>query len=320
MVPHTSSPMLREWPFGSTDRPSPLTLDGRTVVLGFDHSPESAAAARVARAIAERHHATVRVVSVMDTSPVPIPFPLDMAIGMASEGAGAEIHREQAQGVRDRLAAVLSQPVDWPTIVALGLPADAIGRAAEHAGAALIVVGLPRHGLLDRAVHAETTLSIMHKVKLPVLGVTSGASGEPRRALVAMDFSRASVQAAVAAAQLMAPGGWLTLAYVESSMAHLGDAEGVIHSLGESEAFERLERALAADVLRVDHVVLHHTKPGAIATFLLEYAESTDVDLLVAGSARHGRLDRILLGSVSTELVRAGQCSTLVIPPSPNDR
>lgn len=312
--------MLLEWPSGSRDRPSPLTLEGRTVVLGFDHSPESGAAARVAWAIAARHHATVNVVSVMDTTPVPIPFPLDMAIGMANEVVGGEIHREQEQGVRDRLAAVLSQPVDWPTIVELGLPADAIARAAERAGAALIVVGLPRHGLLDRAVHAETTLSIMHKVALPVLGVTSGASGEPRRALVAMDFSRASVQAAVAAAQLMAPGGWLTLAYVESSMAHPGDAEGVIHSLGEIEAFERLERALASDVLRVDHVVLHHTGPGAIAKFLLEYAKSTDVDLLVAGSARHGRLDRILLGSVSTELVRAGQCSTLVIPPSPNDR
>ena len=178
-------------------------------------------------------------------------------------------------------------------------------------------MGLRRHGLVDRVVNDETTLSVMRKASRPVFGVAAGATGLPHRALVAMDFSRASVHAAVAAAQLMAEGGVLTLAYVESMMEFpTGTSEGVIHTLGLDGAFDRVERELASKGLRVDHVVLHHTESGALSHFLLDYAKEMAADLLVAGSARHGRVDRILLGSVSAELVRVGQYSTLIVPPA----
>jgi nucleotide-binding universal stress UspA family protein len=108
----------------------------------------------------------------------------------------------------------------------------------------------------------------------------------------------------------------MTLAYVESMMEYPpGSSEAVLHALGLDAAFERLTTELASDALRIDHVILHHSKPGSPSRILLEYAEGARVDLLVAGSARHGRLDRILLGSVSAELVRVGQYSTLVVPP-----
>ena len=193
---------------------------------------------------------------------------------------------------------------------------DAGARQASRAKAALVVMGLRRHGRVDRAVHDETTLSVMRKAAGPVLGVGAGTIGLPNSALVAMDFSRASVHAAATAATLMAAGGRLTFAYVESTMEYApGTGEGVVHALGLEAAFERLEREFASDVLRVDHVVLHHAKPGMPSSVLLEFAGGRGCDLLVAGSARHGRLDRVLLGSVSEELVRDGRYSILIVPP-----
>jgi nucleotide-binding universal stress UspA family protein len=38
--------------------------------------------------------------------------------------------------------------------------------------------------------------------------------------------------------------------------------------------------------------------------------------LIAAGSARPSRVDRWLLGSVSTDLIRDGRCSVLVVPPA----
>jgi nucleotide-binding universal stress UspA family protein len=73
---------------------------------------------------------------------------------------------------------------------------------------------------------------------------------------------------------------------------------------------------LSTPSLSVDRVILHHVKARAPATTLLEYADANGIDLIAAGSARHGRLDRILLGSTSAELVRAGACSTLIVPPT----
>ena len=313
---HHSSRSRLEWPFDGNACPYATSLSGEAILLAFDGSTEAATAAHVADAIAGRLKGTVNVVSVFDTTPVPIPFPLDLAVGLVAENAGGTIHQEQEREVRDRIGTLLGHPIDWPTSIELGTPADAIARQAQRTKAALVVMGLRRHGLVDRTINDETALSVMRKAPGPVLGVVAGATGIPQRALVAMDFTRASVHAAVAAACLMTAGGIMTLAYVESMMEYPpGSSEAVIHALGLDSAFEQLERALASDALRIDHVILHHSEAGAPSRILLEYAEGARVDLLVAGSARHGRLDRILLGSVSAELVRVGQYSTLVVPP-----
>ena len=313
---HHSRRSRLEWPFDGSARGYAPSLSGEAILLAFDGSTEAAAAAHVADAIAGRLHATVNVVSVVDTTPVPIPFPLDLAVGLAAESADGMIHQERARDVRDRIGAVLGHPIDWPTSMELGTPSDAIARQAQRTGAALVVMGLRQHGLFDRTINDETALSVMRKASGPVLGVVAGVTGIPQHALVAMDFSRASVHAAVAASRLMTEGGIMTLAFVESMMEYpSGSSEGVLHALGLDAAFEHLERVLASEALRIDHVILHHVEAGAPSRSLLEYAEGARVDLLVAGSARHGRLDHILLGSVSADLVRVGQYSTLVVPP-----
>jgi nucleotide-binding universal stress UspA family protein len=305
-----------EWPFDAGARPYAPSLSGRAILLAFDGSTEAAAAARMAGAMASQLHALVNVVSIVDTTPVPIPFPLDVAIAIGEESAGGQIHQAQERRVRDEISAVLSRPIDWPTSIELGHPADAIARHASRAKAALVVMGLRRHGHVDRLVHDETVLSVMRSAAGPVLSVVAGATGLPQRALVAMDFGRTSVHAAAAVAQLMAVGGLLTLAYVESTgHAPPGSSEGAIHALGLHSAFEHLERELASDVLRINHVVLHQLVARSPSEFLLEYADGSGIDLLAAGSARHGRLERALLGSVSAEIVRAGRYSTLIVPP-----
>ncbi len=310
----SSSPRL-EWPFGDGERPYPPSLSGKAVLLAFDDSAEAQSAARVVDAIVTQLHAKVSVVSVVDTTPVPIPFPLDAAIAMGYEKPGGTIHRERERKTRARLSTILGRPIQWSTSIELGIPSDAIARQASRARAELVVMGLRRHGRVDRALHDETALSVMRKATGPVLGVAAGTVDLPISALVAMDFSRASVRAAAAAVTLVAAGGRMTFAYVESMMEPSpGSSEGVVHSLGLEAAFERLERAFASDGLRMDHVVLHHATSGMPSSLLLDFAEG-GYDLLVAGSARHGRLDRVLLGSVSADLVRDGQYSVLIVPP-----
>jgi len=66
--------------------------------------------------------------------------------------------------------------------------------------------------------------------------------------------------------------------------------------------------------IQSDQVVLHRTS-APIADALLEYADGAKCEMIAAGSARRGRIDRWILGSVSTELVRDGRHSVLVVPP-----
>jgi nucleotide-binding universal stress UspA family protein len=62
--------------------------------------------------------------------------------------------------------------------------------------------------------------------------------------------------------------------------------------------------------------VLHHELKRQVAELLLEQADTLSVDMIAAGSARLSRVDRWMLGSVTTDLVRDGKYSVLVVPPA----
>jgi nucleotide-binding universal stress UspA family protein len=89
--------------------------------------------------------------------------------------------------------------------------------------------------------------------------------------------------------------------------------EALIKRLGVDSAFEQLVRELAAPPgVHVECVTRH----GVPAAELLACADESRADLIAIGSLRHERLERWILGSVTTEIVRDGRCSVLVIPPA----
>jgi nucleotide-binding universal stress UspA family protein len=314
---HTATDML-----GTTEGrfvPHPVfTLAGSTVLLATDGSAATAGAMRVAAALAETHGANVHVVSVVDTSSAPIPPPLDVALAMADDVVGPEIHEEQVKALQRSVAETTGKTCDWPVRVMLGVPASAILEEITRLDASLVVLGLRRHGVLERAVHDEAVLRVMRAARCPVLAVDANAMRAPRRIIAAMDFGTASLRAAQVACAVAPPGSTLVLAYVRPSLPFPpGDGEAVIHELGVHEAFLRAARELARPGLMIDVVALHHEAARTVSSVLLDFAEATEGDLICTGSMQHSRLDRWMLGSVSTDLVRDGRRSVLVVPPLP---
>ena len=294
-----------------------LDLRGRAVLFATDGSPSAVAGAHVAQELARKCHAVIHVASVVDTRAAAVPPPLDLALAMGDAAVGPAIHAEQAEAVRAGLAEATGQRVDWPVSVVLGTPAAAIVKEAQRVGGVLIIVGLRRHGRLDRAVHDETALNVMRHASCPVLGVTEGTRRLPSRVLVAMDFSEASVIATRTAQSIAGEDALFVLAYV-ASPSTLTQEEGaaVIHDLGVRAGFARVAEDLRKDGITFDHVVLHQAVQRTTADSLLEYADGARCDLLAAGSVRRGRLERWLMGSVSSDLVRDGRHSVLIAPPA----
>lgn len=72
-----------------------------------------------------------------------------------------------------------------------------------------------------------------------------------------------------------------------------------------SDAVNSIDSRLAADGRRLD---------GYPAAKLAEACEQDDVDLLVVGSRGYGPAMRVLLGSVSTQLIHEAPCPVLVVP------
>jgi len=294
----------------------PLELSGHVVLLATDGSTSAAAAARVAHALAVHHGAVVRVVSVVDARPAPALPALAATLAIGDALGGAQLHREQERAVRTALSATLGATIDWPVHIMLGTPSSAIVQEAKRVDAALVVMGLRRHGRLDRVVQDETALNVMRIAACPVLGVVAEASGLPRRILASVDFSEGSLVAMRAGHAVADKDALLVLAYVDAMSGYLADeGEATIHDLGVRAGFGKLTRELSDDGLAFDHVVLHGAPTQGPAQALLEYADDVGSDLITAGSVQHSRLDRWMVGSVSAELVRNGRRSVLIMPP-----
>jgi nucleotide-binding universal stress UspA family protein len=182
-------------------------------------------------------------------------------------------------------------------------------------------MGLRRHGAVHRILRDEATLTVARRANAVVLGVTGGLGGLPRRAIVGVDFGPASIRAARAALDVLArpepaEPAVLRLVYVDRSgvdgVRENTAGEALIKRLGVDAAFEQLVRELAAAPGVLVECATRHGRPG---TELLASAEESGADLIAMGSLRHERLEQWILGSVTTEVVRDGRCSVLVIPP-----
>jgi nucleotide-binding universal stress UspA family protein len=146
-----------------------------------------------------------------------------------------------------------------------------------------------------------------------VLVVPPDAESPIERAIAAVDFSPASVRAATLALEMLGPGGQLTLVHVESAHPSNGAIVGV------DEHSERRSRSLLArftdalpqsSTVQLQSVVLRGDPVGA----LLRYADEQEVELIACGRRRRSLVQRLLVGSVSTAVIRGAPCCVLVAP------
>jgi universal stress protein E len=313
-------------PANPADSAAPISLGDELtfapMVVAVSDGVEGTGPVRVASALQRRFGSRVSAIEVMDTSNLALPTPLPSAFTYARELIGDEPYVEDARARRSQFTAWLGEPNEWPVRIAVGTVAAEVLRWAEHEGAALIVMGLRHHGLVDRVLRDETTLTVARRARAAVLGVTPTLPGLPRSAVVGVDFGPASIRAARAALDILDPGtptnrSTLRLAYVDRTGLEGGRedtaGEAVIRDLGVAAAFERLVDELAAPpTVDVETVV----RRGVVAHELLARVDESGADLIVVGSLRHERIERWILGSVTTEVVRDGRCSVLIIPPS----
>jgi len=285
---------------------------------------DTAAPVIVAHALARRYGCEVSAIQVMDISDAALPTPLTSAFTLARNLIGDETYAADVHARRQQFTDLLGEPNDWRVHVALGTPASEILREARSHGVALIAMGLRHHGVVDRMLRDETTLTVARRAQAPVLGVVPSTRALPRTAVVGVDFGPASIRAARATLDVIqhsvdAPAA-LHLVYVDLRDADTArddtTGDGVIRRLGVHAAFEHLIAELGAPPTVT---VTSSIRFGEAAPELLAFATETNAEIIAVGSLRHERVERWILGSVTTEVVRDGRCSVLVIPPEPDE-
>jgi nucleotide-binding universal stress UspA family protein len=285
------------------------------ILVATDGASASDATIQAAARMATGADAKVVVLTVLEP---PVQFAgLDYGIVLPLPEADFTLRHARLDTVRAQIARVACPAIGWDVELREGDPARVIAHTSRELRAQLVIVGLGRHDLLDRLIGTETALHTLRASKAPVLAVSQTFDHLPRRVLVATDFSVASIDAARAALKLFPSISTIFLAHVLPKIDMQPEAFATwvaLHGEGLAPAFQRARSELALPpTVTVEDITLEGKAPRE----LLEYARSAGVDLIVTGSRGAGFLDRLLIGSTATGLIRGAQCAVLAVPARP---
>lgn len=288
------------------------------VLVALKLSEGGDAALAVGQWLAAKTGSELNILSVADT--------VDDAVSLAAgvPPLPPEYHlRERAEATLRRKAEAASGPHGTTSCrvdVLEGATSTTIAHTARDRGARVVVVGTGRHAVLGRFLYGERALEVVRQAVGPVLVVPSSACVPFGHAMVAVDFSQASMRAAVAALDMLGPGARLSLVHVKSALRLNEQDAGWWNDEYELRSRQMLARFADALPEPADVTVDTTLLRGEPVATLLKFVEEHHVDLIACGRRRHSLVERILVGSVSTALVRRAGYSVLVAPERPYDK
>jgi nucleotide-binding universal stress UspA family protein len=285
------------------------------VVIGFDGSDSGEDALALGLALCRATGATP-VVAVVHPEEYPI------GIGRVDAEWVAFMH-EQAKELLRRARAVVGEEAG-AQYQELAAPSESRGlhELAEQEQAELVVVGSARRGPFGRTYPGSTGDRLLHGSACPVAVAPRGLREDPPAgvgtvAVAFVDTPEAHEALAVAAALARRASARLRLLSVVPSPAEVlapvigRDAEAAFAARAR-EVFRRaLDEALAGlpGGVGATGELLEGDVVDALAT-----VDRRDADLLVCGSRGYGPIRRVLLGGVSSRLLRRAACPLLVVP------
>ena len=294
-----------------------------TIVVGYDGSDHGDDALALGRLLAATAGAELVVACAYPDDPLgESAAGRELSAGLRGD---AEEHLKRARAWLDGAGGDAGGAVSLRAVAGAS-PSHVLHDLAEQLGAEAIVVGATHHGRALRLLTGSTPEAVLNHSPCPVAVAPDGLRDAPaararemRRVAVAYDGTPEAQHAlAVAAAWARRAGAQLRLVTaVNSAAAGIYppppldvEAYEELSQMARAEAQGALDRAVAGlgEGVAAEGVVLD----GDIVATLVEDSESDD--LLVTGSGAKGPFRRVLLGSVSTHLLRASACPVIVVP------
>jgi nucleotide-binding universal stress UspA family protein len=286
----------------------------KPIVVGVDGSRESGIAAGAAWLLAQAAgvaclpvHATRDVRSADEFASTGIPFD-------ALELAMLRLARSE---VVASLRSHVPTPVTESLVVRAGRTLSVLQEVIAQTDGQMLVLGGKHHSALGRWLGGSTVQKAVRHLDLPLL-ITKGELRTRPRVLVAVDTSYAApdtINEAITFARLL--GGPLHALHVVEPAVTVPDAISVPNPPDyDAWSRERVERDLWPLLPVPDqHKVIRR---GPAVDTITQEAAAWRADVIVVGSHGRGWIDRLLIGSVTEDLLNNLPAAVLVIPvPAP---
>lgn len=285
-------------------------MSWKPIVAGVDASPEAAAAAVYAWRIAQKAGTTCHLVhATRDAWAALTAADLPERFGELDFFLIQQAREQVAQSLGLKLPAEIVADLK----VVNGRPPIVLNDAVAQRGGGMIVLGGKHHSTLGRWLGGSTSHNMVRAAAVPVL-VTAGEP-DVTRVLVAVDVSPAAKPtlelaeryAALFGAQLRAISVMEPLPVVpEAPPVDMGDYYRMWEEMLQRDVWPLL-RAPGSETM---------VRHGTVIDTLLREAHEWRADLLVLGSHGKNLAQRVLLGSVTEQLLNHLPTSVLVAPVS----
>jgi nucleotide-binding universal stress UspA family protein len=277
------------------------------LLVGYDGSDGGRDALELTRVLAEAAGASVLVVTVLPYGPLPIPYEI-----LEEE----ELERAQPlfDDARERLPGIEVETRAFGG----GSAAGVINDLAEREEVDTIIVGSPHRGPVGRTLIGSVADGLLHGAPCEVLAAPRGYSAEEhgpfRTIAVAYDGTPESRAALKRAEEIALACRSTIVVYTVAAPAAVVPVPGASGytpvvppeaGLIITQTVKSVDEQLAATGRALAGV------PGPT---IVDACEEVGADLLVAGSRGYGPVMRVLLGSVSTQLLHRAPCPVLVVP------
>lgn len=292
-------------------------------LIAFDGSPSAYLALDLAASLAWPAGSEIRLVSVLSRETDLVdgyygPWFFDVP---ASHPDLRGILMTDALDNLEQVAGRFRRPgVAVTNSVLTGTLAEALCADAKSFGAELIIVGSRGHGALTNALLGSVSAALVDNAGCPVLVARTSAV---RHILLGADGSPASLAACDLVTSPLFGGAPVTAAAVADTRwpwwvgaSEAGGMAGMPAPQATVEATQAKARADAGDVLealaarvRTDEMTMLEGDPAAA---LLVAAAEREIDLVAVGSRGRKGLQRLVLGSVSRNVLLHAPCSVLI--------
>lgn len=277
-------------------------MAAQPIVVGVDGSPESVSAASVAWMLARAANVPCRLVHAIHN--------VNASLAMAGTGVVTEALQLAAlAGARAELGVSLQDCVPSSVVDAMvlspGATGDVLEAVVDETDAMMLVLGGKHHSKLGRWLGGSTVQQVVRRLTVPLL-VTAGELRVRPRVMVAVDPSYAAVptvQQAVAFARLL--GSPL-------HALHVVDPPPAIAELPRDWSREIVERDIWPLIPLVEQAKV--IREGIPFETIVAEAAAWRADVIVVGSHGKGLVDRLLIGSVTEDLLNNLPCAVLVVP------
>lgn len=286
--------------------------DSGPVIVGVDGSERSVEALALADLLGPALGRPVVIVHV---------HPFRQLSSLFVEGKYERLLREVAEStfeqIRERLPSV---PERRMQLVAGDSPAEGLHALAEAEGATLIVIGSSHRSAIGRILVGGTGERLLSGASAPIAVAPAGyatAGAGIQTVGCGFDGSQESHRALAWAAELArrTSARLRVLSVYEPTLPASLTLGGGLPTASINEVLRRqVDEELAQTMSALDADI------DATGTLLdgdareLLAGESSGLDLLVVGSRGYGPLRAVLLGSVSSALVRSAQSPLVVVP------